>query len=123
MRRLASRTPASPMPRTHWGRRSRPAAPRPRRVWRAARACAPPAEARWAVTMRRTSSPSGRRSDSMGRRDRSRDEVVPMSEADRLERLWAGGFGDDYVDRNLSQYDERAPFWDSVLERFLARRA
>ncbi len=46
-----------------------------------------------------------------------------MSEADRLEQLWAGGFGDEYVERNLSQYDERAPFWDSVLTRYPARRA
>jgi pseudaminic acid biosynthesis-associated methylase len=46
-----------------------------------------------------------------------------MSEADRLERLWAGGFGDDYVARNSSRYDERAPFWDSMLRRYPTRRA
>jgi spore coat polysaccharide biosynthesis protein SpsF len=39
------------------------------------------------------------------------------AEAKRLEALWSGDFGDDYVDRNLGAYDARAPFWTSIVER------
>ncbi len=39
------------------------------------------------------------------------------AEAQRLESLWSGEFGDEYVDRNLGAYDLRAPFWASILER------
>ncbi|HET7677408.1 MAG TPA: pseudaminic acid biosynthesis-associated methylase [Candidatus Limnocylindrales bacterium] len=36
-------------------------------------------------------------------------------EAERLERLWAGEFGDAYVDRNLAAYEERRDFWERLL--------
>lgn len=32
------------------------------------------------------------------------------AETERLEQLWGGGFGDDYVDRNTA-FDHRAGFW------------
>lgn len=41
-------------------------------------------------------------------------EPEDRAEADRLEELWAGDFGDQYVDRNV-EFDHRKPFWDSVL--------
>jgi pseudaminic acid biosynthesis-associated methylase len=41
--------------------------------------------------------------------------MMTTSEAERLEALWAGDFGNDYVDRNLRAYDERGPFWQSLL--------
>jgi pseudaminic acid biosynthesis-associated methylase len=40
---------------------------------------------------------------------------MSTSEAERLEALWAGQFGDDYVERNLRAYEERGPFWASLL--------
>jgi pseudaminic acid biosynthesis-associated methylase len=38
------------------------------------------------------------------------------SEAARLEALWAGDFGNEYVDRNLSTYDRRGEFWLPLLD-------
>ncbi len=38
------------------------------------------------------------------------------SEVERLEQMWGGGFGDDYVDRNMDSYDHRAPFWDALID-------
>ena len=38
-----------------------------------------------------------------------------------LETMWAGEFGDSYVDRNLDEVPERATFWSGVLERFPTR--
>ncbi|HKS25308.1 MAG TPA: pseudaminic acid biosynthesis-associated methylase [Thermoanaerobaculia bacterium] len=38
-----------------------------------------------------------------------------MSEASRLEQLWAGGFGDAYVERNRDAGAPRGPFWNSIL--------
>jgi len=38
------------------------------------------------------------------------------SEAGRLEELWAGEFGNEYVDRNLAAYDRRGEFWLPVLD-------
>jgi len=43
---------------------------------------------------------------------------VPPSEAERLERLWEGRFGDEYVDRNRSAGESRASFWRDVMVRF-----
>ena len=43
------------------------------------------------------------------------DRKETPSEADRLERLWEGGFGDEYVDRNRAAGEKRAPFWQSVI--------
>jgi pseudaminic acid biosynthesis-associated methylase len=40
---------------------------------------------------------------------------MTISEAERLEALWSGDFGNDYVERNLRAYDERGPFWNSLL--------
>ncbi len=40
----------------------------------------------------------------------------PVSEASRLERLWAGGFGDDYLDRNADASKHRRAFWQSLLD-------
>jgi pseudaminic acid biosynthesis-associated methylase len=44
------------------------------------------------------------------------------SEARRLEELWEGDFGDDYVERNTA-FDHRQPFWDDLLGRFPIRHA
>lgn len=38
-----------------------------------------------------------------------------QAEAARLEELWSGDFGDDYVDRNRTAYDKRATFWSGLL--------
>lgn len=43
------------------------------------------------------------------------------SEATRLEHLWAGNFGDDYVSRNADSYSHREPFWQHQLERLKPR--
>jgi pseudaminic acid biosynthesis-associated methylase len=39
------------------------------------------------------------------------------TEIERLEALWAGDFGDRYVERNLRAGDHRGPFWQSILAR------
>ena len=39
-----------------------------------------------------------------------------MSEASRLEQLWAGDFGDAYVERNRDAGAPRGPFWNSILD-------
>lgn len=44
------------------------------------------------------------------------------TEADRLENLWAGTFGDAYLDRNISAGDLREGFWDTFLSEFPAPR-
>lgn len=36
-------------------------------------------------------------------------------EVERLERIWGGSFGDDYVDRNMDSYDHRSTFWDALM--------
>jgi pseudaminic acid biosynthesis-associated methylase len=43
-------------------------------------------------------------------------------EASRLEELWAGEFGDAYIDRNRAAGDARAEFWHALLAEFPARR-
>jgi pseudaminic acid biosynthesis-associated methylase len=45
-----------------------------------------------------------------------------QSEAQRLEALWAGQFGDDYVERNLEAGAARAAFWRSILTEFPVER-
>ena len=45
-----------------------------------------------------------------GMSDRSR-----RTEAGRLEQLWAGSFGDEYMQRNADAGGPREPFWDAVL--------
>ncbi len=44
-----------------------------------------------------------------------------ISEAARLEQLWAGGFGNAYVERNRDAARVRAPFWQSLLAEFPAK--
>jgi pseudaminic acid biosynthesis-associated methylase len=39
-----------------------------------------------------------------------------QSEAARLEQLWAGEFGNQYVDRNLDAYGRRGEFWLPLME-------
>jgi pseudaminic acid biosynthesis-associated methylase len=46
----------------------------------------------------------------------------PASEAERLELLWGGEFGNAYVDRNQGVAKDRGPFWRSLLEEFPAER-
>ncbi len=46
---------------------------------------------------------------------------MKTKEAERLERLWGGEFGDAYVDRNAGP-DTRAPFWRRLLERYPVER-
>lgn len=50
-------------------------------------------------------------------------EKQQLPEPTRLERLWAGEFGDDYLDRNRTAGDTRAPFWNKLLESISVRRA
>lgn len=45
-----------------------------------------------------------------------------VSEAERLEALWAGPFGDDYVERNAGAYDHREAFWTDLHQRLQPRR-
>jgi len=49
-------------------------------------------------------------------------EVDLKSEAKRLEQLWAGEFGDAYVDRNSTAATSRGPFWQTLLAEFPVRR-
>ena len=39
-----------------------------------------------------------------------------MSEAERLEQLWSGPFGDEDVDRNLAAYERRGEFWLPLMD-------
>jgi pseudaminic acid biosynthesis-associated methylase len=49
------------------------------------------------------------------------DRASTPPEARRLEGLWSGDFGDEYVDRN-TDFSHRRPFWTSVLSaRHIAR--
>lgn len=45
------------------------------------------------------------------------------TEGERLEQLWSGEFGDDYVDRNASSYAIREEFWQTTLHSTSARSA
>ncbi len=45
-----------------------------------------------------------------------------MSDADRLEQLWSGRFGDAYTDRNRAAGERRGQFWQTVLDEFPAKR-
>lgn len=42
-------------------------------------------------------------------------------EADRIERLWAGDFGTEYLARNPASDKGRLPFWRSLLDRYSVR--
>lgn len=41
----------------------------------------------------------------------------PTPEAVRLESLWAGSFGDDYIERNAGAYEARGAFWNPLCDR------
>ena len=49
--------------------------------------------------------------------------MTPEDDAARLEGLWSGGFGDDYVERNRAASEGRRPFWEHVLGRIEAASA
>src|SRR5438128_12243399 len=38
------------------------------------------------------------------------------NEAQRLEQLWAGEFGNEYVDRNIDAYARRGEFWLPLMD-------
>lgn len=44
-----------------------------------------------------------------------------QSETQRLEALWSGEFGNEYVTRNLSAARGRQPFWQMILAEFPVR--
>jgi pseudaminic acid biosynthesis-associated methylase len=44
-------------------------------------------------------------------------------EAKRLEQLWGGDFGDEYVQRNIEAAKPRAPFWNTLLDKIQVTRA
>lgn len=43
-------------------------------------------------------------------------QVETLPEAVRLEQLWSGAFGDDYVDRNRAAGDARQTFWSELAD-------
>ena len=49
------------------------------------------------------------------------NQDTPVPEATRLERLWSGDFGDDYVDRN-KDFAVRQGFWQELLATNPCRR-
>src|SRR5438132_2337127 len=53
---------------------------------------------------------------SHGRDNRMNDEAA--AEAKRIERLWAGDFGLDYLDRNPATVDGRQRFWRAFIDRY-----
>ncbi|CAN5918977.1 hypothetical protein BH11MYX2_BH11MYX2_15180 [soil metagenome] len=44
-------------------------------------------------------------------------------EAKRLEQLWGGDFGNEYVDRNIDAAAVREPFWNKILDQIQVKRA
>ena len=44
------------------------------------------------------------------------------NEAERLEELWAGDFGDSYTERNRNAYDARGFFWARLLNTYRVHR-
>lgn len=51
------------------------------------------------------------------------NDTPRQSEAERLEALWAGDFGNAYVERNKAAGDVREPFWRGLLAEFPATTA
>lgn len=47
--------------------------------------------------------------------DQHRDTQLEVA---RLEQLWSGEFGNDYVDRNRSAGDYRKAFWDGIISTY-----
>lgn len=50
------------------------------------------------------------------------DEPTQLPSADDLESMWAGKFGDEYVERNAAPIEARRHFWERVLADFPASR-
>ncbi len=46
------------------------------------------------------------------------EEQHTLAEAQRLEQLWGGDFGDAYVERNRAAGEHRASFWSAILTEF-----
>ncbi len=44
------------------------------------------------------------------------------TEAERLEQLWAGDFGESYTERNAAAGDRRGPFWSSLFAKYPSSR-
>src|SRR5437870_82627 len=44
--------------------------------------------------------------------------ITATSEAERLEALWEGNFGNAYTERNSNAGDIREPFWLEILNEF-----
>ncbi len=44
-----------------------------------------------------------------------------QTEATRLESLWAGEFGDAYIERNRAAWEKRGTFWQEILAEVAAR--
>lgn len=42
-------------------------------------------------------------------------EPEELTEGERLEQLWSGEFGDEYVDRNAASYAVREQYWQSIV--------
>jgi pseudaminic acid biosynthesis-associated methylase len=51
-----------------------------------------------------------------------RSQRDPENEARRLEALWRGSFGDDYVDRNRNVGHARQAYWHEVMADLQPRR-
>jgi len=49
-------------------------------------------------------------------------QISPISEAKRLETLWAGEFGNIYTERNITAADGRESFWGMILNKYPVRR-
>jgi spore coat polysaccharide biosynthesis protein SpsF len=49
-------------------------------------------------------------------------DEISTSEASRLEQLWAGEFGNAYIERNRQAADARQAFWQGLLAEFPAGR-
>ena len=49
-------------------------------------------------------------------------ESQRRAEANRLEELWGGQFGDEYVERNARAAERRAAFWQGICSEFPVQR-
>lgn len=47
---------------------------------------------------------------------------MSLTDSRRIEALWAGEFGDAYLDRNIGAAEGRGPFWDGVMDRYPVHR-
>jgi pseudaminic acid biosynthesis-associated methylase len=48
---------------------------------------------------------------------------APLTEAQRLEQLWSGDFGNAYLQRNKGAGDPRQAFWERTLQRCAPKSA